>query len=95
LIDVSKYPDDVEVPWFQGRIKCGKCGRCGRWVDPAELERDARHDDRSRAGEGHLTNSPAEGHLDEAARRQASSVSNPPVAKATATAPDQFPGHHN
>jgi hypothetical protein len=33
LIDVSKYPDDVEVPWFQRRIKCGKCGRWGRWVD--------------------------------------------------------------
>jgi hypothetical protein len=30
---VSKYPDDVEVPWFQGRIKCGKCGCRGRWVD--------------------------------------------------------------
>jgi hypothetical protein len=30
LIDVSKYPDDAEVPWFQGRIKCG---RRGRWVD--------------------------------------------------------------
>ena len=33
LIDVSKYADDVEVPWFQGSIKCGKCGRRGRWVD--------------------------------------------------------------
>jgi hypothetical protein len=33
LIDVSKYPDDVEVPSFQCRIKCGKCGRKGRWVD--------------------------------------------------------------
>jgi hypothetical protein len=32
-IDVSKYPDDVEVPSFQGRIKCGNCGRRGRWVD--------------------------------------------------------------
>ena len=30
LIDVSKYLDDVEVPPFQGRIKCG---RRGRWVD--------------------------------------------------------------
>jgi hypothetical protein len=26
LIDVSSYPDEVEVPWFQRRIKCGKCG---------------------------------------------------------------------
>jgi hypothetical protein len=33
LIDVSSYPDDVEVPSFQRRIKCGKCGRRGRWVD--------------------------------------------------------------
>jgi hypothetical protein len=33
IIDVSKYADDVEVPWFQGRIKCSKCGRRGRWVD--------------------------------------------------------------
>ena len=33
LIDVSKYPDDVEVPWFQSKVKCGKCRRRGRWVD--------------------------------------------------------------
>ena len=33
LIDVLSYPGDVEVPWFQRRIKCGKCGRNGRWVD--------------------------------------------------------------
>ena len=32
IIDVSKYPD-VEVPCFQGRVKCGKCGRRGRFVD--------------------------------------------------------------
>ena len=31
IIDVSKYPDGVEVPWFAGRIKCGKCG--GKRVD--------------------------------------------------------------
>jgi hypothetical protein len=31
LIDVSTYPEDVEVPSFQRRIKCSKCGR--RWVD--------------------------------------------------------------
>ena len=30
IIDVSKYPDDVEVPSFQRRIKCGKCGRQAR-----------------------------------------------------------------
>ena len=33
LIEVSNYPDDLEVPSFQRRIKCGKCGRKGRWVD--------------------------------------------------------------
>jgi hypothetical protein len=33
IIDVSKYPDDVEVPWFQSKVKCGKCGRKGRWID--------------------------------------------------------------
>ena len=29
-IDRSKCPDDVEVPWFQSKVKCGKCGRKGR-----------------------------------------------------------------
>jgi hypothetical protein len=33
VIDISKYPDDLEVPSFQRRVKCGKCGRRGRWVD--------------------------------------------------------------
>jgi hypothetical protein len=31
LIDVSSYADDVEIPSFQRRVKCGKCG--GRDVD--------------------------------------------------------------
>ena len=31
VIEVSKYPDDVEVPSFQRRAKCGKCG--GKRVD--------------------------------------------------------------
>jgi hypothetical protein len=31
LIDVSAYPDDVEVPSFRPRVKCGKCG--GKNVD--------------------------------------------------------------
>jgi hypothetical protein len=31
IIDVSSYPDDVEVPSFQSRAKCGKC--CGKRVD--------------------------------------------------------------
>jgi hypothetical protein len=26
LIDVSKFPDDVDVPSFRRRVKCGKCG---------------------------------------------------------------------
>jgi hypothetical protein len=38
LIDVSKYPDDVEVPSFQRLAVCGKCG--GRRVD-VRLERAA------------------------------------------------------
>ena len=34
LIDVSSYPGDTLVTWFQSKIKCGKCGRRGaRWVD--------------------------------------------------------------
>jgi hypothetical protein len=31
LVDVSAYADDVEVPSFQRRAKCGKCG--GKCVD--------------------------------------------------------------
>jgi hypothetical protein len=33
IIDVSKYPDDVEVPWFSGKVVCAKCGARGRRVD--------------------------------------------------------------
>jgi hypothetical protein len=33
IIDVSKYPDDVEVLWFQSKVKCGKCGAHGRRID--------------------------------------------------------------
>jgi hypothetical protein len=33
LIDVSKYPDDAEVPSFAGRIVCAKCGARGRHID--------------------------------------------------------------
>jgi hypothetical protein len=25
LMDVSNYPDDIGIPSFQRRIKCGKC----------------------------------------------------------------------
>src|SRR6516164_5689354 len=42
LIDVSAYPDNVEVPSFQRRIKCGECGgqAGGRQT---QLEGKARH----------------------------------------------------
>jgi hypothetical protein len=33
LVDVSKYPDDTEVPWFAGRVVCAKCGARGRHID--------------------------------------------------------------
>ena len=33
LIDVSKYPDDVEVPSFANKIVCAKCGGRGRHID--------------------------------------------------------------
>jgi hypothetical protein len=49
IIDVSKYPDDVEVPWFAGRIKCGKCGRRGRWVDVGPIWKEAPGDARQLA----------------------------------------------
>jgi hypothetical protein len=27
VIDVSRYPADTPVPWFQSKVKCSKCGR--------------------------------------------------------------------
>ena len=33
LIDVSKYPDDIEVPSFASKIVCAKCGARGRRID--------------------------------------------------------------
>ena len=30
VIDVSKYPGDTPVAWFQSKVKCGKCGARGR-----------------------------------------------------------------
>jgi hypothetical protein len=33
VIDVSSYPGDTLVAWFQSRVKCGKCGRSSRWID--------------------------------------------------------------
>ncbi len=31
LVEVSEYPDEVEILYFKPRVKCSKCG--GRWVD--------------------------------------------------------------
>jgi hypothetical protein len=33
LIDVSKYPEDTEVPWFRSRVVCAKCGGRGDKID--------------------------------------------------------------
>jgi hypothetical protein len=33
LIDVSRYPEDTEVPWFQTRVVCAKCGARGNRID--------------------------------------------------------------
>jgi hypothetical protein len=33
LIDVSKYPDDTEVPRFHSKAVCAKCGARGRHID--------------------------------------------------------------
>jgi hypothetical protein len=33
LIDVSKCPDDTEVPSFASKIVCAKCGARGRHID--------------------------------------------------------------
>jgi hypothetical protein len=33
LIDVSKYPDDVECQSFHSRAVCAKCGARGRHID--------------------------------------------------------------
>jgi hypothetical protein len=45
LIDVSGYPDDLEVRWFQQRAKCAKCG--GKRVDvrPSRKEKPGLPDD--------------------------------------------------
>jgi hypothetical protein len=33
LIDVSKYPDDTDVPSFASKVVCAKCGARGRHID--------------------------------------------------------------
>ena len=33
LIDVSKFPDDAEVPSFARKVVCAKCGARGRNID--------------------------------------------------------------
>ena len=44
LIDVSKYPDDTEVPTFAGKAVCAKCGARGRhiYVRPNWKEQPSR-----------------------------------------------------
>jgi len=42
LVDVSKYANEVEVPWFRLRVKCGKCGSRNVDVRPNWKERSAR-----------------------------------------------------
>jgi hypothetical protein len=40
MIDVSKYPDDIEVPSFGRKVVCAKCGaREPTHRRAAELER--------------------------------------------------------
>jgi hypothetical protein len=33
LVDVSKFSDDVEVPWLASKIVCAKCVAHGRFID--------------------------------------------------------------
>jgi hypothetical protein len=33
LVDVSKFPDDVEVPWLASKIVCAKCVARGSKID--------------------------------------------------------------
>jgi|AmaraimetFIIA100_FD_contig_61_6417025_length_487_multi_2_in_0_out_0_1 hypothetical protein len=33
VIDVSKYPDDIEVPSFASKVVCAKCGARGWNID--------------------------------------------------------------
>jgi hypothetical protein len=44
LVDVSKYPDDTEVPWFARKVVCAKCGARGNKIDvrPVWKEQPAR-----------------------------------------------------
>ena len=32
-VDVSKFADDVEVPYFAEKVVCAKCGAGGRHID--------------------------------------------------------------
>ena len=41
LIDVSKYPDDTEVPRFASKVVCAKCGARGRHIAPSDDRRVA------------------------------------------------------
>ena len=42
LIDVAKYPDDVEVPSFASKVVCAKRGARGRHIDVRRLQQFLR-----------------------------------------------------
>ena len=42
LIDVSRFANEVEVPWFRLRVKCGKCGSRNVDVRPNWKEQPER-----------------------------------------------------
>jgi transposase len=46
IIDVSSYPGETEIPWFQGKVKCGKCGARGRHIDVRPNWKEASRVDR-------------------------------------------------
>jgi transposase len=39
LIDVTRYPADIEVPYFRDKVVCGKCGGESAFVRPNWKER--------------------------------------------------------
>jgi hypothetical protein len=41
-IDVSKYPGDTPVPWFQSKVKCAKCGARHSKIDVRPNWKEAR-----------------------------------------------------
>ena len=41
VVDVERYGDDVPVPWFGPRMRCGRCGHLGAEAPPNWQERVA------------------------------------------------------